>query len=156
MEDALDTAIGVAESHFPGFDQTSSFETRVEFHVPLFPLAEDDPHGVLSRDQCPDCGQDWLSECDSAPDSECPSCESGNIEALAWTAIVHGDYRSAEARLRVDGAEGEINPASDGTMVIAPDAVATERRAWMARHGAAWCRLSRPVGAPAVWVQQAA
>lgn len=155
MDDARDTALGVAESHFAGFDRTSSVETQVEFYVPLFPLTEDDPHGVLSRYRCPDCGHDWFSEHAGAPDSDCPRCESGNIEALAWTEIVQGDYHGAEARLRADGAESEIDPASDGTMVIAPDDVAAERRVWMARHGAAWCRLPRPVGAPAVWIQQA-
>ena len=154
-EDALAIAIGLSEGLFPGLDGTSPVRTTIEFYVPLFPLTENDPQGILSRYRCPDCGHDWFSEYDGAPDSDCPRCESGNIEALAWTEIIHGDYHSAEARLRADGAEGEIDPASGDTTVIAPEDVAAERRAWLARHGAAWCRLPRPVGVPAVWILQA-
>ena len=40
---------------------------------------------LLVKYKCPDCGHEWEEQYESACDSECPSCDAQNIEALSWT-----------------------------------------------------------------------
>lgn len=70
---------------------------------------------------CPDCHHEWEEEYECACDSECPNCDTTNIEALSWEEIVpppsfyecgicghfhstkwNGDCREDESRFTAD------------------------------------------------------
>jgi predicted Zn-ribbon and HTH transcriptional regulator len=47
---------------------------------------ENEPMLLISY-KCPKCQHEWQEEWTSACDSECPECETDNIEALDWEEI---------------------------------------------------------------------
>ena len=85
--DAVRTATGVAEHFFwQDLEPTVPIETRVEFHIPMFPIAEDDPGGVLAIYQCQDCRHVWLSESVSMIAFRIPTALAAGVRTLRRNA----------------------------------------------------------------------
>jgi hypothetical protein len=42
---------------------------------------------------CPNCGHEWEEQWSSACDSECPECDTDNIEATSWEDAEVDEYK---------------------------------------------------------------